>query len=74
MAATKPAETAPAAPDPDGCHNCRFWLQRTHAGANQNLGACRRYPPTTPGYQGVDHASTSRKTWCGEHSAADPTA
>ena len=55
------------------CLYCAYWDASTVAVADDELCACRRYPPTAaPGFTALC-AYTSEHCWCGEFEKHDTT-
>lgn len=58
---------------PDGCWNCRFFLQRTHPTYGW-MKLCRRFPPVwiRDGLVGWGEPAVDDQYWCGEHKRSAP--
>ena len=64
--------TSEASAEPE-CSSCKFWDRNTNR-VSEEVGICRRYPPSIPPLQRSDDCEdfavwplTVDSEWCGEH-------
>ena len=61
----------------DTCKTCRFWAGREALRHGEQMGWCRRFPPTFVGLAEDYgeaiwlHTETPWMRWCGEHQPKD---